>query len=151
MRFSKACLGLYIAAFALLSNKLPAISQTPSDELPVVIAGQMPLYPPIARAARVSGIVKMQVTTDGNFVTSIKVESGPPMLVKFARANVQTWEFLQHKPTNFETTFEYVIEEPAQCNYSNASVKLDLPAHVRISVKGLMTCDPSVTEEKPHR
>ncbi len=148
---NKLRLGMYIATFALFFSNLPAISQTSSDEPPVVIAGQIPLYPPIARAARVSGIVKMQVTTDGNFVTSIKVESGPPMLVKFTRANVQTWEFVQHKPTSFETTFEYVIEEPAQCSYSNASVKLDLPTHVRIGVKGLMTCDPSTTEEKPRR
>lgn len=147
----KLRLALYIATFALLFSNLPAISQAPSGEPPVVIAGQMPLYPPIARAARVSGIVKMQVTTDGIFVTSVKVESGPPMLARFARANVQSWEFVQHEPTTFETTFDYVIEEPAQCSYSNASIKLDLPTHVRIGVKGLMTCDPSTTEEKPRR
>lgn len=107
-----------------------------------MVAGQMPLYPIIARAARVQGVVKLEVTTDGKKVTAVHAESGPPMLVKFAKQNILTWEFLQHKPTTFITTIEYVIEEPAKCVYSNDSLTLKLPLEVRVSAKGVTTCDP---------
>ena len=70
------------------------------------------------------------------------------MLVKFAKENILTWEFVKHKPTTFITTFEYVIEGPDQCMYSNGASVLNLPLEIRISAKGLKTCDPAV-EIKP--
>ena len=127
----------------------PAAAQKAEQNLPVVVAGEMPLYPIMARAARVQGVVKIKVTTDGKEVTSVDAESGPPMLVKFAKENILTWKFTEHKPTTFVTTFDYVIEEPAQCDYTNDAVTLRLPLEVRISAKGLKTCDPAA-EIKPH-
>ena len=129
----------------MLSNGL---AQKAEQELPLVIAGKMPLYPIMARLARVEGVVKIRVTTDGEKVTSFEAESGPPMLVKFAKENILTWEFVKHKPTTFITTFEYVIEGPDQCMYSNGASVLNLPLEIRISAKGLKTCDPAV-EIKP--
>ena len=127
----------------------PAFAQKAEQQLPLVVAGEMPLYPITARAARVQGVVKIKVTTNGEKVTSVDVESGPPMLVKFAKENILTWKFTQHKPTSFVTMFEYVIEEPAQCDYSNDALTLRLPLEVRISAKGVMACDPGI-EIKPH-
>ena len=118
-------------------------------ELPLITAGKMPLYPMMARIARVQGVVKIRVTTDGEKVISAEAESGPPMLVKFARENILTWEFAKHSPTTFVTTFEYVIEGPDQCMYSNGVSALNLPLEVRISAKGVETCDPAA-EIKPH-
>lgn len=127
----------------------PAFAQKAEPQLPLVVAGEMPLYPIMARAARVQGVVKIKVTTDGKKVTAVDTESGPPMLLKFAKENILTWKFSAHKPSTFVTTFEYVIEEPAQCVYSNNAVALRLPLEVRISTKGLKTCDPAA-ENKPH-
>jgi hypothetical protein len=145
MRISSA------VVLTILCGMLPltSLAQKADQELPLVIAGKLPLYPIMARAARVQGVVKIKVTTDGKKVTSIDVESGPPMLVKFAKENILTWEFTEHKPTTFVTTFEYIIEEPAQCDYSNDALTLKLPLEVRIIVKGLKTCDPSA-EIKSH-
>src|ERR1035437_2537154 len=126
----------------------PAFAQKAEQELPLVIAGKMLLYPIMARLARVEGVVKIRVTTDGEKVTSFEAESGPPMLVKFAKENILTWEFVKRKPTTFITTFEYVIEGPDQCMYSNGASVLNLPLEIRISAKGLKTCDPAV-EIKP--
>ena len=135
----------------ILCGMLPPAShaQKAEQELPLVVSGKMPLYPIMARAARVQGVVKIKVMTDGKKVTSVDVVSGPPMLVKFAKENVFTWEFAAHKPTRFLTTFEYVIEEPAQCDYSNDALTLRLPLEVRVSAKGLSTCDPAA-EVKSH-
>lgn len=137
-------------ALMMLSGMLsPAAAQKAGQDLPLVVAGEMPLYPIMARAARVQGVVKIKVTTDGKKVAAVDAESGPPMLVKFAKENILTWKFSGHKPTKFVTTFEYVIEGPAQCDYSNNAVALKLPLEVRISAKGLKTCDPAA-ENKPH-
>lgn len=72
------------------------------------------------------------------------------MLAKFAKENVLTWEFHVHRPTTFVTKFEYVIDEPAQCDYFNDVLALKLPLEVRISAKDVETCDP-VAELPSHK
>jgi hypothetical protein len=72
-------------------------AQTSEQALPVVIDGKMPIYPVMARCARIQGVVTVKVTTDGKKVTALGEGSGPPMLVKFVKENISTWEFLQHK------------------------------------------------------
>ncbi len=109
----------------------------------------MPLYPHMALAAHVQGVVKIRVTTDGRKVSSLKAESGPPILVKAAEENIRTWEFYEHKPMTFVTTFEYIIEESPECGFSNGASVLKLPLEARISSKGLKTCDPAA-EIKPN-
>jgi hypothetical protein len=134
----------------ILSGMLsPALAQKAAQELPLLTAGSMPLYPRMALVARIQGIVKIRVTTDGKKVASLEVESGPPMLAKAAEENILTWKFLEHKPTTFMTTFEYVIEEPAICEWSNGTSVLKLPLEARISTNALETCDPAA-EIKPH-
>ena len=128
----------------------PVFAQNAAQAAPLVIAGKMPLYPLIAVHAGVQGIVKIRVTTDGRKVISVEAESGPAMLVKVAKESISTWEFAEHKPTTFVTTFEYMIEEPAECYFSNSVAVLKLPLEVRISTKGLQTCDPAA-DIKPHR
>ena len=149
-RAKRSFLRTFIAVGPLmLCGILPRaiLAQSETQELPLVIAGKMPLYPLMARLARVQGVVKIKVTTDGEKVSSLDAESGPPMLVKFAKENILTWEFAKHKPTTFITTFEYLIEAPDQCMYSNGASVLNLPLEVRIRVRGVKTCDPS-TEVK---
>jgi hypothetical protein len=127
-----------------------ALAQEAAREVPLLSASVVPLYPRMALAARVQGVVKLHVTTDGKKVSSVEVESGPPMLVAAAKESILGWQFEPHKPTSFDTTFEYVIEEPAECNFSNSVAVLKLPLEVRISTKGLKTCDPAA-ETKPHQ
>ena len=133
----------------LFQLRSPAYSQEPHPELPLVVAGKMPIYPIIARAARVHGVVKIRVTTDGMKVSSLQAESGPAMLVQAAKEDILTWQFAKHKPTTFVTTFEYLFEGSDKCIYSNGMSVLNLPLKVRISAKGLMTCDPEA-EKKSH-
>lgn len=65
------------------------------------------------------------------------------MLVQDAKINIQTWKFDQHKPTTFVTTFDYKLEDPPSCTYSNSNVNAQLPSEVHISIKRLQTCDPA--------
>jgi protein TonB len=56
-----------------------------------------PVYPPLAKAARVQGTVKFEavIAKDGT-IQNLKVISGPPLLVNAALEAVKQW---QYKPT----------------------------------------------------
>jgi hypothetical protein len=109
----------------------------------VVTAASVPFYPRIALLANVVGTAVFQVTTDGQKTSSIKLESGPPLLARAAKENIQTWQFEQHKPTTFSVTFQYRIEEPAQCTLDNATVVLHMPSDIQITTRAVHACDPS--------
>ncbi len=56
-----------------------------------------PVYPPLAKAARVQGTVKFEakIAKDGT-IQNLHLISGPPLLVQAAMQAVQQW---QYKPT----------------------------------------------------
>jgi hypothetical protein len=139
------CLGLLIAIGAF-----PSSAQQAAEELPLVIDAKLPLYPVEANEAHIQGVVKIKVTTDGKKATSLEVVSGPPMLAKYAKENILTWEFANHRPTTFVTTFEYVIEDPGPCGFSNGTSVVHLPLEVRTTAKVVETCDPA-TPIKPNK
>ena len=73
-----------------------------------------PIYPSIARSARVQGTVTLNatITTSGK-VANIKVVSGPPMLRQAAIDAVKTWLYkpyaLNGYPTDVDTTINLVF------------------------------------------
>jgi len=62
-----------------------------------LLFGPKPAYPPLARAARVSGTVRLRafIATDGG-VRNVQLVSGPPLLVRAAYDAVLQWRY---KPT----------------------------------------------------
>jgi TonB family protein len=105
----------------------------------VVKSGDMPLYPPLPRVARIQGDVHLRITTDGAAVASVTVESGQPMLAKAAQENVKTWKFEPHEPTSFPALFSYHLEEELVTHLcdpdvpDNGTVVLKLPREVDIT------------------
>jgi TonB family protein len=78
-----------------------------------------PVYPPIAKAAHVSGDVKLQIQIDSNgHVVGSKVISGPPMLVGAAQDCVKQWVYEQPKvndmptPTSALVTVSFTLPPP---------------------------------------
>jgi outer membrane biosynthesis protein TonB len=93
---------------ALLLPFLVTLSaQEPARVLPRVTDHAPIIYPAIALTARVEGPVRLKITTDGHAVSSIALIDGPPLLVKAATENVQTWTFADHVPGTFEVTFDF--------------------------------------------
>jgi protein TonB len=72
------------------------------------ISGTNPTYPPIARAAHVSGAVVLQalISKEGT-IKNLRVVSGPEMLRTAATEAVQTWRYkpylLNGEPTEVDT------------------------------------------------
>jgi TonB family protein len=86
-----------------------------------------PVYPAIAKAAHVSGQVKLQIEigTDGH-VISTKVLSGPPMLVSSAQECVKQWLYqpvlIDGKPVPTSTTVSVKFDLPAPINPNDEQI-----------------------------
>ncbi len=68
-----------------------------------------PVFPAIAKTARVSGTVVLAATiSKSGFVTDLRVVSGPPMLRQAAMDAVKNWVYkpylLNNQPTEVQTT-----------------------------------------------
>ena len=142
------------ALCALMLGTLTTIfAAQEGNPLPRVVSAQVPMYPRILRSAQVEGVVRLQVTTNGKRVASIKALSGPPMLEKAATENVETWEFAGHHATTFETTFKYRLSETVCDKYCNCDsledpvVLLRLPAEVELIERELFICHNLPTHE----
>jgi len=76
-----------------------------------LISQTTPVYPPLAKAARVQGVVRFEATVgaDGT-VQNLKLLEGPPLLVQAALQAVQQWVYkptlLNGNPTSVITTID---------------------------------------------
>lgn len=73
-----------------------------------------PVYPSIAKAARVSGTVILHaIISKTGTITDVQVVSGPPMLRSAALDAVRTWRYkpyqLNNEPTEIETTINVIF------------------------------------------
>jgi protein TonB len=73
-----------------------------------------PVYPPIAKAARVSGTVVLQATiSKTGSIENLHVISGPAMLQQSALQAVRSWRYrpylLNNEPVEVETTVNVIF------------------------------------------
>ena len=129
----------------LLALTSTCTAQSMQEHFPIVIASAVPFYPPLARQTRINGKVRLRISTDGQRVMSVEVESGHRLLAEAAKQNVSTWEFEKHEPITFFTTFEYRVLAESTCERENGTIVLNFPQSVEITVKGIQTCDPAQT------
>ncbi len=120
-----------------------AADQQPTQDLPVVIDAKVPSYPNIARLAHFEGVVRLQVSTDGEKVSKVELLEGHIVLAGAAMENVKTWRFRWHTRATFETVFRYRLLPESVCEADNPTVLLRLPLEVEVTTKGMTTCDPS--------
>jgi protein TonB len=83
------------------------------------MAGQViqqikPVYPPIAKAARISGTVILQATISrSGTIENLKVVSGPAMLQQAALDAVRQWRYrpylLNNEPVEVDTTVNVIF------------------------------------------
>ena len=147
-----------VAALLLCVPKFACAQQTPVDSRsePWILKAPISEYPPIARAARVSGAVhlRMMIGSD-NKVESVEVVDGPPMLRPASIAAAKSLLFDCSKCTDasmpYELTVRYEImptDPPKDCDApipqgSHVAVNA-LERVVTISTPQIWTCDPAV-------
>jgi protein TonB len=74
----------------------------------------IPVYPPIAKAARVSGTVVLQATiSKAGTIENLRVIGGPAMLQQAAMDAVRQWRYkpylLNNEPVEVETTVNVIF------------------------------------------
>jgi protein TonB len=79
-----------------------------------LVYGPKPIYPPLARQARISGTVRLQaiIAKDGT-VIELQVLSGPALLVQAATDAVRQWRYqptlLNGEPIEVVTTVDVIF------------------------------------------
>jgi hypothetical protein len=135
------------ALILLVAWALAAMAQESEIVLPMVAGAAVPLYPPLARVARVEGAVHVKVTTDGHRVIATHVEDGSKLLGAAAEENVRTWQFATHDPTTFTVTYRYKLDPNLKGNPNNPTIVLKLPTEVEISTLPMPPLDAADSEE----
>ena len=103
------CAGVLLILLAEVSMAQTGTGSTAPENSVILTKLYPPAYPAIAKTARVTGDVKLQikVTREGT-VSSVKVVSGPPLLVKAALDSVHSSTFACQSCTD-ETTSSFLI------------------------------------------
>jgi protein TonB len=79
-----------------------------------LIARPQPVYPPLARQARIQGTVRLQaiIAKDGT-IQSLDVVSGHPLLIQSAQDAVRQWRYqptlLNGQPVEVSTTIDVIF------------------------------------------
>jgi TonB family protein len=124
---------LLIIALLVLSSAVFQPNAPHKPPLPVVKAAETPIYPALARAARIEGTVLLKVKTDGQVVVTVEAKDGHKMLREAAEQNVRTWRFYPHTPTSFEVSFVYRIGKLEVEGWSNSTVVMEFPTKVEVT------------------
>jgi hypothetical protein len=126
-----------------------AMAQQSKAPLPAVASAAVPLYPPLARAANVQGVVHVKITTDGHRVIATVVEDGNKLLASAADENARTWQFSTHEPTTFTVTYRYKLEAKLGGSPNNPTVVLRLPTEVEVASLPMPPLDTAGTSRMP--
>ena len=135
----------------------PGLSERPADR--VVLAGLAPpLYPPLARQARITGKVKVQVSIrqDGTIELAEAI-SGHPMLKLAAVESGQKSAFECPECGTATTTYSltYAFEISGDCHFGPHCEQTITPPKVEqsqdrvtLTVEPACLCDPAATATK---
>jgi len=161
----KRFLVVAVCAVAALYGELPAIAQgTPAQSAVSADAQQTgvvlvklspPVYPPLARQARIMGDVEIQLSIrkDGS-VESAALLSGHPMLAPGALASAKQSQFeckdCSDEVTSYTLTYAFHIDEECRfgpnCEHLERPPKLEQsPGSVVLTVEPPCECDPAET------
>lgn len=103
--------------------------------LPMVSHAEVPLYPPLARAANISGVLHVVITTDGHRVVTAHTQEGNKLLRDAAEKNAMSWQFTTHEPITFTVTYVYKLVDDRELQPNNPRVILRFPTDVEVDTQ----------------
>ncbi|WP_031495448.1 energy transducer TonB [Bryobacter aggregatus] len=106
------------------------------DVRTIVTAGELPLYPPTAIAARLEGTVVLAVRVVNGVVQQAEPTAhANALLASAARRNVLSWRFGPEVSGTVNVRFVYELEKQEVMQPENPEILLRLPESVRIVAK----------------
>jgi len=144
-----------IRIFALLSVSLVGVAAsgqatpdaTGTSVVPILQGAALPVYPPIARAAHVTGKVTVRVTVKDGAVAKTEVLSkldpaGRRFLETPTTENLKTWHFAANVNGEFRVTYSYAIAGAETDGLTNPKVEMLPSLDVSITARPVK---PTVT------
>jgi outer membrane biosynthesis protein TonB len=136
-----AALPLLLMAFAAgtqgqISEPGAPLEDRPANTSLIVEHAEVPLYPDLARAARLSGEVHIRVEVKNGAVVREEVESlAHPIFVNAAIENVKTWRFRVNASGLLKVTYVYQLDKEESDLPENPRVEMELPVRVKITAR----------------
>jgi len=135
------------------------------DHYPQLTRAEVPMYPPIARAAHITGTVQIQVVVEKGAVTDAQVKSVVieshngsvlndegtkkvgPYLSNPSLANLKTWQFQPEGRATFVVRYVFQIQGQETSLPENPKVELELPLFVKVTARPFKpTCSDCVSQ-----
>jgi hypothetical protein len=160
-------LGVIPLAIMLWGPSAPHQSTAKKAHFPNLIRAELPLYPPIARTAHITGTVEIEVVVEKGAVVDAQVKSvdiqieDPTNRITYddrarskARAylsvpsiaNVKTWQFQSAERTTLLVRYVYGIEGEPTPLPENPEIEIHLPV-VKITARPFKpTCSDCVSQ-----
>ena len=123
---------------------VPVFGQTvpaaTAPAVPILQAAARPMYPPIARAAHITGKVAVRVAVKDGQVVKADVASkldpaGQRFLETVTVENVKTWRFAADVTTEFTVTYSYAIAGDETDSPANPTVEMLPSLDVNITAR----------------
>jgi TonB family protein len=114
----------------LIALLLLTVSPQTQPRFPVHV--ESPIYPPLARNARIQGDVVLiaYIGSDGSVSIPTR-KSGHPILLQVAEDNLKKWKFQPGESQEMEITYHFKLREPPTYD-STTECAFDLPDSVTV-------------------
>jgi TonB family protein len=109
-----------------------AAPRTHSD-IPRLVSGELPQYPPAAQNVGIAGMVVVEVTVGGGGVQTTNVTVGDRILAEAVLRTIATWRFDSTVEAKFTSTFLFELRMARAGTDPNPQVNLQLPTFARIT------------------
>jgi len=123
----------------------------------IVLHAEVPQYPALALAGRLSGSVHLHVLVEDGAV--VKAESDSPsrlqILINAATENVKTWRFAHHARGTFDVMYAFELRKDEGVVPENPRIEMELPNLVKLVARPVkptcQDCGPGSFESKPNK
>jgi TonB family protein len=136
-----------VGLLAVVLMVVSASGQT-APAVPILQGAALPVYPPIAKAAHVTGKVTVRVTVKDGLVVQTDVlskPSGQRFLETPTVENLKTWHFAADVAGTFTVTYTYEISGKESDDLTNPKVEMLPSLDVKITARPVK---PTVMYEK---
>lgn len=104
------------------------------DSSVIVTHADVPLYPPLAVQARLSGTVDVRIKIEGGSVVNADPIPGANKLLSVvAKENIQTWRFTPQSYGDFCVRYVYELDQVEIPTARNPTVEMNFPDRVKIT------------------
>ena len=141
MRNELRIAGLWAAILLTVSASGQTAPNTPASAVPILQGSTLPMYPPIAKAAHVTGKVAVRVTVKDGLIVQTEVLSKPAvasggrLLESPTLENLKTWRFAADVTGAFTVTYTYEIFDTETEEPTNAKVEMLPSLDVKITAR----------------